>query len=156
MYETFDYSHRPLSVCVGGSSSSQCMSGVGRDELPYELDAIYERERAPPVGTYEPAELDLGTVVRSPFTAKAGRNSNPLSPDGKQYMSVRQGNTKRNIGPGYYDLPDLWSPSAFRKYNRLGWEMFLAHSCSLCNAVAFADASVADSCFAAVCCCKPR
>lgn len=126
-YDFFDFSNRPKTVTVAGSTRSQgCFQGVARNDIPVDLNPIYHRERGPPPGTYDVPRImgfegyhgaEIGTAITSPFTATGGRK-NPLAYDAERYISKIQESALRNMGPGYYDLPDKWAPGSFQKYNK--------------------------------------
>lgn len=126
-YDFHDYTNRPKTVAVAGSTrSTPCFNSVARKDLPVELDAIFDRPQGPPPGTYNVPRImgfegydgaEIGKVIRSPFTATGGRHKE-IDLGGDIYLSQIQKNSRRHMGPGFYDLPDEWTPSSFFKYNK--------------------------------------
>ncbi len=60
---------------------------------------------------------EMGIRISSPFRSSGGR-SKPLLLDGEHFATLREDVTLSNIGPGYYEHRDEWTPSSFVKYNK--------------------------------------
>ncbi len=58
---------------------------------------------------------EIGIQISSPFRS-SGRGN--ILHDGVHYATLREDLSLSNMGPGYYNQPDLWAPSSFVKYNK--------------------------------------
>ena len=66
---------------------------------------------SPPVSGSE-----LGVQITSSFL-NGGRRKELIN-DAVHFNTMKEDVKMSNLGPGTYDLPDNWSPSAFNKYNK--------------------------------------
>lgn len=109
---------RPASRRSGGSP------GMAKSNIPAQY-GIVRPATAPPVGTYDlprilspgVSNIDSGLQITSPFLSRGGRNK-VLMTDGIHYSTLREDLCLSNIGPGYYNTRDNWSPVSFVKYNK--------------------------------------
>lgn len=58
---------------------------------------------------------ELGVEVTSAFKCQG---KGLLMLDGEHYNTLREDKKFSNLGPGYYDFKDSWTPSSFVKYGK--------------------------------------
>jgi len=119
------YENRRTSNLGPGSYDSQSgfrtlksAGGISKTYFPPERQCY-----APPVGIYHlprimsPGALgsETGVEVTSAFKCQG---KGLLMRDGEHYNTLREDKKLSNLGPGYYDMRDNWSPTSFVKHNK--------------------------------------